>query len=95
MKKVKTKINQGSELLVPRELWVPEVELQGDESKVLTHPIIKKAFSQILKLHKPKHEIAFVSLCTATRPYSQSRKWKKYIEEFGNEVEIIFQQFPL
>lgn len=83
------KINQGSDLLIPRSQWVNESELQGREDKVLNHPIIDKAFKRILELHKPKHNVCLVSLCTSTRPYSKSRKWKRFIQEFGSDADLI------
>lgn len=83
------KINQGSDLLIPHDQWVPEEAIQGDEIKTLHSPIVEKAFKRILELHKPKHRIALVSLCTSTRPYSKSPKWKKFIELFGDKAEMI------
>lgn len=68
------KVNQGSDLLIPREQWVAAEDIQGDEIKTLHSPIVERAFKRILELHKPKHKVALVSLCTATRPYSKSRK---------------------
>lgn len=83
------KVNQGSELLIPKNQWVAENMIQGDEIKTLQSPVVEKAFKRILELHKPKHKIALVSLCTATRPYSKSRKWKTFIEKFGNDADMI------
>lgn len=83
------KVNSGSDLLIPRELWVSESDIQGDEIKTLHSPIVEKAFKRILELHKPSHKIALVSLCTATRPYSKSRKWKTFIEKFGEDADMI------
>lgn len=83
------KINQGSDLLIPHEQWVSEDAIQGDEIKTLHSPIVEKAFQRILELHKPKHRVALVSLCTSTRPYSKSPKWKKFIELFGEKADMI------
>lgn len=83
------KINHGSDLLIPKEQWVGVSELQGREDKVLKHPIINQAFERILELHEPKHKVCLVSLCSSTRPYSKSRKWKKFIEEFGSDADLI------
>lgn len=85
----KPKVNQGSEYLLPKEQWTAAENIQGDEIKTLQSPVIEAAFQRILQLHKPKHKIAFVSLCTATRPYSKSRKWKKFIELFGESADMI------
>lgn len=83
------KINQGSELLIPRDQWVAAEDIQGDEIKTLHSPVVERAFKKILELHKPKHKVALVSLCTATRPYSKSRKWKTFIEKFGDDADMI------
>ena len=83
------KVNAGSDLLIPREQWTTEDAIQGDEIKTLHSPIVEKAFQRILELHKPKHKIALVSLCTSTRPYSKSPKWKKFIELFGEKADMI------
>lgn len=83
------KINQGSDLLIPREQWVAASAIQGDEIKTLHSPVVEKAFKRILELHKPKHKTALVSLCTSTRPYSKSPKWKKFIEQFGDKADMI------
>lgn len=85
----KPKINQGSEYLLPKEQWTTAENIQGDEIKTLQSPVIEAAFQRILQLHTPKHKIALVSLCTSTRPYSKSRKWKKFIELFGNDADMI------
>lgn len=83
------KTNKGKEDLIPRSEWVEECEIQGTDEMVLYHPIMRKAFFEILKKYKPKKSIAFVSLCTSTRPYSKSRKWKKFKEEFGKDCDLI------
>lgn len=85
----KIKVNQGSEFLLPKEQWTAAENIQGDEIKTLQSPVIEAAFQRILQEHKPKHRIALVSLCTSTRPYSKSRKWKKFIELFGERADMI------
>ena len=83
------KCNKGLETLIPRNEWVPEKEIQGTDEMVLNHPMMEKAFRRIVELFKPKHEIALVSLCTSTRPYSNSRKWKTFKNMFSNKVDLI------
>lgn len=83
------KVNKGLETLIPKSEWVLEKEIQGTDAMVLQHPIMLKAFKRILELHKPKKKIAFVSLCSSTRPYSKSRKWKKFKEEFEKDCDLI------
>lgn len=85
----KEKVNKGSTLLIPKSEWVPEKEIQGNDEMVLTHPVMKKAFNKILQLHEMKHKIAFVSLCTSTRPYSKSLKWKNFKERYGDYADMI------
>lgn len=65
------KISQGEETLIPKSEWVDKKEIQGTDAMVLQHPMMNRAFEKILDLHKPKHDIALVSLCTSTRPYSR------------------------
>ena len=83
------KSNIGSDLLIPRERWVTQEELQKTEGMVLKHPIMEEAFERIVELHKPKHKIALVSLCTSTRPYNLSRKWKEFERRFGDRADMI------
>lgn len=83
------KINQGDTLLIPENEWLPEDAIQGDESKVLDNPVIDKAFDKILKDWKPQHDTCLISVCTTTRPYYKSLKWKKYIEAFGDSADMI------
>lgn len=83
------KKNAGSEFLIPREKWVAEEKIQGDEIKTLQSGVVEMAFQRICETWKPKHKIALVSLCTSTRPYSKSPKWKKFIETFGDAADMI------
>jgi len=55
----------------------------GDET-VLKNEVFDKAFEKILEKHKPKNKAAFIALCTYSRPYSTSPKWKKYLKDFKN-----------
>lgn len=83
------KINCGKETLIPKNRWVNEDEIQGNDEKVLKHPIINEAFEKIIEEFCPKHDTAFMSLCTATRPYSKSPKWKKFIELYSDKADLI------
>lgn len=83
-----TKINCGSDFLIPKSEWVSPDELSGEEA-VLTHPIIHKAFNRILEDFTPQHDVAFLSLCTTTRPYNKSAKWKIFMSEFSNSCDLI------
>ncbi len=81
--------NRGSDQLVPIHMWVPDSEIQGTEKKILLHPIMEIARKEVLKQFKPTKDIALVSLCTKTRPYRDSRKWKKFIKEFAQDCDLI------
>ena len=83
------KQNDGSDYLIPQDEWVPESELQGNEAKVLTHPVTEKAFRKILEDWSPEHNICLLSTCTSSRPYSKSQKWKKYLAEFEGKADLI------
>ena len=85
----KKKINCGEETLIPKDRWVNEEEIQGSDKKILECPIFNEAFEKIIKEFSPKHNTVFMSLCTATRPYSKSPKWKKFIELYSNDVDLI------
>ena len=82
------KINCGSEELIPKSEWVTPQDLEG-ELKVLNSPLMEKAFQKILTKFIPTHNVAFLSLCTATRPYSKSRKWNVYNNYFGDKCDLI------
>ena len=80
--------NKGDEKLIPLCDWVSPEDIKTDE-KILKHPIFETAFQQILETWKPKHNIAFMSLCTAQRPYSKSNKYKEFTKRFGDKVDFI------
>ena len=80
--------NKGNEKLIKVDDWVTPEDMNSDE-KVLKHPIFEKAFSEILKKWKPRSNVAFMSLCTATRPYSKSQKYAEFTRRFGEHVDFI------
>lgn len=88
MKKSNEAYGDTGELLISREEWVPPSELDGEEN-VLTSPHMKTAFEKIMDMHVKTSDICFLSLCTATRPYSKSFKYKTFIEAFGNKADIV------
>ncbi len=88
MKRVDKKVLQGDEQLFTKYNWISADQLSG-ENKVLNSPLFHSAFNLILEKHTPTHSTAFLSLCTATRPYSLSKKWKKFISEFENKADLI------
>jgi predicted RNA-binding protein len=83
------KIAQGGTLLIPREEWGDASTIQGNDLDVLYSPIMERAFKRIVELHTPKHQIAFCSLCTVTRPYSTGRKWKTLKQHYSTMCDLI------
>jgi len=66
-----------------------ETELQILNDK---HGVFNDAFQKILIEHKMESKVAFFSLCTSTRNFALSQKWRTFIELFGNEeVDLIVQ----
>lgn len=82
-------IPQGGELLVPREAWGDISAIKGHDPDVLNSPVMEHAFQSLVGGHVMGHQTALVSLCTATRPYSLSRKWKVYLREFEPYADLI------
>lgn len=78
----------GDEKLVKKSQWIPLSEMNTD-MKILTHKMFDNAFNKIVRDHTPKHKVAFISLCTSTRPYQLGRKWKKYVSEFSGKADLI------
>lgn len=80
---------QGGEYLIPRTEWGDIGDLHGNDEDILKNVTMNKAFTQVLEKHNAFHKIALFSLCTATRPYSKSRKWGRYIREFEQYADLI------
>ena len=74
--------------LIPLTERVPDSELIGEE-KVLNSPVVEQAFQKILQEYKPRNSIAIFSLCTQSRPYIKSLKWKILDECFGDVCDLI------
>lgn len=81
--------NWGDEKVFKREEWVDPATIYGDDMTIFNAPIMTYGFNRIMNLHEPRHSVAFVSLCTKTRPYYNSRKWATFIKEFGGHAEFI------
>lgn len=78
----------GDEKLIKKNKWIPLSDMNTD-IKILTHKMFDNAFNKIVREHTPKHNVAFISLCTSTRPYQLGRKWKKFVEEFEDKADLI------
>lgn len=63
-------------------------KITGEEN-VLKSPVFKEAFDSVCKLYQPKHEIAVFSLCTQSKPFSSSMKWRGIIKIFGDWTDLI------
>ena len=63
-------------------------ELCGEE-KVLNSKVIDDAFERILADFKPKHNKVIFSLCSSSRPYITSVKWKSFHEHFGDVADLV------
>lgn len=63
-------------------------ELEGEE-KVLNSKVVEDGFERILNDFKPKHRKVIFSLCSSTRPYIKSLKWKAFHENFGDDADLV------
>jgi hypothetical protein len=79
---------KGDEQLFSKSEWISSDQLDN-EKKVLVNPVIHTGFDRILEQHKPIQHTAFLSMCTAVRPYYKSEKWKRFIYEFHHKVDMI------
>lgn len=82
-------IPQGGDYLLKKDVWCELTEIQGHDPDVLYSVTMEKAFQNIITTHTMHHRIALFSLCTATRPYSVSRKWSTYLKEFEKDCDLI------
>lgn len=87
--KADKEVLQGGELLIPRSLWAPLQDIQGNDLTMFESPVIARAFDRVLETWRPRSPIMLTSLCTATRPYTASRKWWAYASLFGDDVDLI------
>lgn len=79
--------------LVPRNVvetspWARPELLKG-EARVLSNPLIEQANQAILDQFQPQHPAVIFSLCSATRPYYRSPKWKMFLAEFGSSADLV------
>lgn len=87
--KSKSKIvSQGGTALFKREEWIPASDINNEE-KILMSPLMHESFDRIVQNFKPSKDTAFLSLCTASRPYDKSTKWKAFLKEFKDRVDYI------
>lgn len=63
-------------------------KITGEEN-VLKSPVFREAFESVCKLYQPKHNIAVFALCTQTKPFSSSMKWRGIIKIFGEIADLV------
>lgn len=59
------------------------------EEPLLHNPLIDALCKKMREDYKPKHKFAIFSLCTSTRPYINSPKWKAFYKNFGDVADLI------
>lgn len=74
--------------LFKEEERCPVSELTG-ERILLNNPIIDVALDRIMDSYEPQNRFAIFSLCTITRPYLKSVKWKAFYRNFGHCCDLI------
>jgi hypothetical protein len=79
---------KGDEKLFKRNEWISSEQMDC-ETKVLNLPLLHEAFDRVVNSHLPIQYTAFLSLCTATRPYYHSKKWSQYLYHFKGKVDMI------
>lgn len=63
-------------------------KITGEEN-VLKNPIFNEAFDTICEIYKSRHDFAVFSLCTQTKPFSSSMKWRGIIKIFKGIADLI------
>lgn len=82
-------INKPEWYLVSTKDRAPNNEGLIGEEALLNNPLIDELCDKIIADFVPKHRFAIFSLCTSTRPYIKSPKWKKFFDNFGTECDLI------
>jgi len=77
----------GDEKLLPRSEWIPYEEMNSDW-RILKHSMFENVFTNMVERHRKHKDVVFLSLCSKSRPYSKSLKWKRFTELFGERVEL-------
>lgn len=60
-----------------------------DPWAILESPLMEDAFNRVLNKWEPQHKFAIISLCTATKPFINSPKWRILNEVFGDTADLI------
>lgn len=72
-------IEQGKETLIPKDGYDWGQHLTAT-TEFFAAPTLDNAHRAIIETYSPQHDIALFSLCTSTRPYSNSMKWSKFYD---------------
>ena len=59
------------------------------EGVLLKNPLIDELSKKMREEYEPKHKFAIFSLCTSTRPYINSPKWKTFYKNFGDVADLV------
>ena len=59
------------------------------EKPLLENPLIDKLCEKMREDYVPKHKFAIFSLCTSTRPYINSPKWRTFYKNFGEVADLV------
>ena len=59
------------------------------EKPLLENPLIDELCKKMREEYEPKHKFAIFSLCTSTRPYINSPKWKAFYKNFGHICDLV------
>lgn len=81
-------IYKSEDFLFKKDERCPTSELIGEE-KLLKNPIIDTAVDRIMDSYVPQNRFAIFSLCSSTRPYIDSIKWKAFYRNFGDCSDLI------
>lgn len=82
-------LNKPEDWLVPRDKRPLNNEGLIGEDKILHNPLIDVLSKKMRDEYKPQHKYAIFSLCTTTRPYIKSLKWKTFYKNFGSVADLI------
>lgn len=85
---IMTNYSYGDDKLIPKNEWVDKQCLVG-VNNILDHDIFLKTHNVIMNNFIPKKKMAFVSLCTSTKPYSKGRKWNVFKQKFCDYCDLI------
>lgn len=75
--------------LVPFKDRPPEGEGLIGEGVLLENPLIDELSKKMREEYEPKHKFAIFSLCTSTRPYLNSPKWRTFYNNFGDIADLV------